>query len=112
MPTNPMDYLWPGLIAAQAIHVAVKLRIPDLLASGPKTIDELASGSGAHPRALESLLRALSTFELFARTPDGGFCNTPLTQVLRADHPNRGVPSDRVPSGVAHFSPTLPASPL
>ncbi len=41
--TNPMEYVWPGIIAAQAIYVAAKLRIADLLASGPKTIAELAS---------------------------------------------------------------------
>jgi hypothetical protein len=68
MPTNPMEYLWPGIIAAQAIHVAAKLRIPDLLAPGPKTTAELASDSGAHPTTLERLLRAPSTLEMFAHT--------------------------------------------
>jgi DNA-binding transcriptional ArsR family regulator len=56
-----MEYVWPGIIAAQAIYVAAKLRIADLLASGPKTIAELASESGMHPPTLERLLRALST---------------------------------------------------
>jgi len=87
MPTSPMEYLWPGIVAAQAIHVAAKLRIPDLLASGPKTAAELASESGAHAPALERLLRALSSLEMFSRTPDGRFRNTPLTEVLRAGHP-------------------------
>jgi hypothetical protein len=32
MPTNPMEYIWPGIIVGQAIHAAAKLRIPDLLA--------------------------------------------------------------------------------
>jgi hypothetical protein len=87
MKTNPMEYLWPGIIAAQAIHVAAKLRIPDLLAPGPKTIAELAAGCGAHPPTLDRLLRALSTLGMFVRTPDGRFTNTPLTEVLRTDHP-------------------------
>lgn len=85
--TNPIEYIWPGILAAQAIHVASKLRIPDLLASGPKTIAELASKCGAHPPTLERLLRALASLEMFAPTPDGRFRNTPLTEVLRADHP-------------------------
>jgi hypothetical protein len=88
MPTNPIEYIWPGVIAAQAIYAAAKLRIPDLLASGPKTIAELASESGAHPPALERLLRALSTLQMFAVTPDGRFCNTPIAEVLCTDHPN------------------------
>jgi hypothetical protein len=87
MPTNPIEYIWPGILAAQAIHVASKLRIPDLLASGPKTIAELASNCGAHPPTLERLLRALASLEMFAPTPDGHFRNTPLTEVLRTDHP-------------------------
>jgi hypothetical protein len=85
--TNPFEYIWPGILAAQAIHVASKLRIPDLLASGPKTIAELASKCGAHPPTLERLLRALASLEMFAPTPDGRFRNTPLTEVLRTDHP-------------------------
>jgi hypothetical protein len=82
-----MEYIWPGIIAAQAIHVAAKLRIADLLTSGPKTIAELASESGAHPPTLERLLHVLATFELFAATPDGRFHNTPLTEMLRTDQP-------------------------
>src|SRR5580658_991957 len=84
---NPMAYIWPGLIAAQAIHVAAKLRIPDLLASGSKTIAELALDAGADPSALERLLRALATMGIFAATPDGRFTNTPSSDILRADHP-------------------------
>jgi hypothetical protein len=37
MPTNPMEYIWPGILVGQAIHAAAKLRIPDLLTCGPKT---------------------------------------------------------------------------
>ena len=82
-----MEYLWPGIIAAQAMHAAAKLRIPDLLASGSRTIDELAADCGANPQALERLLRALTTLGMFARTSDGRFTNTALTEVLRSDHP-------------------------
>jgi hypothetical protein len=87
MATNPMQYIFPGVIAAQAIYAAAKLRIPDLLASGPKTSAELAADCGAHAPALERLLRALATLEMFAPTPDGRFHNTPLTEMLRSDHP-------------------------
>ena len=87
MPTTPMEYIWPGIIAAQAIYAATKLRIPDLLAAGPKSVAVLASDCAAHPPTLERLLRALASIEMFALEPDGRFCNTPLTEVLRADHP-------------------------
>lgn len=85
--SKPMEYIWPGIIAAQAIHAATKLGIADLLSSGPKSVAGLAGDSGAHPLWLECLLRALSTLGIFAITPDGRFCNTPLSDVLRTDHP-------------------------
>jgi SAM-dependent methyltransferase len=87
MPNDPMEHIWPGLIIAQAIHAVARLRIPDLLASGPKTIGELAAESGAHPPTLERLLRVLSGFGMFASTPDGRFQNTPPTDRLRSDFP-------------------------
>ena len=74
-----MEYIWPGIIAAQAMHAATKLGIADLLTSGPKSVTELAGDSGAHPSSLECLSRALSTLGVFAITPDGRFCNTPLS---------------------------------
>jgi hypothetical protein len=87
MGSNPMEYIWPGIIAAQAISAAAKLGIPDLLASGPRTVAELAADSGTNARALERLLCALSSLEMFALNADGRFQNTPLTDVLRTDHP-------------------------
>ncbi len=87
MPNKPLEYIFPGILAAQAIHTAVKLRIPDLLAPGPKAVAELASACGVHEQALERLLRALTSIEMFAITPEGFYRNSPLTSVLRRDHP-------------------------
>ena len=87
MPAKPLEYIYPGVVAAQAIHAAIKFRIPDLLASGPKNISELASACDVHEPALERLLRALTTIEMFVRNPDGRYSNSPRTEVLRTDHP-------------------------
>jgi len=87
MPVKPLEYIYPGVVAAQAIHAAVKFRIPDLLSSGPKTISELATACDVHEPTLERLLRALTTIEVFVRNPDGRFGNSPLSEVLRTDHP-------------------------
>ncbi len=87
MPTSPMQYIFPGILAAQAIHAAVEFNLPDLLASGPKSSTELATECGAHAPTLERLLRALTSIEMFQRLPDGRYRNTPLTDTLRADHP-------------------------
>jgi len=87
MPPKALDYIYPGILAAQAIHAAVKFRIPDLLASGPKSAAELAAECGAHASTLERLLRALTSIEMFQRLPDGRYKNSPGTDILRRDHP-------------------------
>ncbi len=87
MPPKPLETIYPGIVAAQAIHAAVELRIPDLLATGPKSAAELAPACGAHAPTLERLLRALTSIEVFQRTADGRYRNSPLTEILRRDHP-------------------------
>jgi hypothetical protein len=58
MPANPWEYFWPGIIAAQAIHVAAKLGIADLLAAGSKTIADLAAESArTQPRSSACCVR-------------------------------------------------------
>jgi hypothetical protein len=87
MSTKPLEYIYPGILAAQAIHAAVTFGIPDLLASGPKSAEELAHVCGAHAPTLERLLRALTSIELFRRLPDGRYKNSPGTEILRRDQP-------------------------
>lgn len=50
-----------GYWTSQAVYVAAKLGIADLLADGPKSIEELATATGTHPRSLYRLLRALAS---------------------------------------------------
>ena len=60
-----------GYRVTQAIYVAVKLGIPDLLRDGPKRCSELAQSSGADPLALYRLLRALASLGILAETSEG-----------------------------------------
>jgi hypothetical protein len=87
MAPKTLESIYPGIVAAQAIHAAVELRIPDLLAAGPKSSLELAPACGAHAPTLERLLRALTSIEVFQRTVDGRYRNSPLAEFLRRDHP-------------------------
>jgi ubiquinone/menaquinone biosynthesis C-methylase UbiE len=72
----------------QAIYVAAKLGIADLLRDGPKTSDELALSTGADSTALSRLLRALAGFGLFAQDEQGRFELTPLASLLQTGTPN------------------------
>jgi cyclopropane fatty-acyl-phospholipid synthase-like methyltransferase len=69
----------------QAIHVAAKLGIADLLADGPMSADALANATGAHPGGLYRLLRALTGFNIFAQDAEGRFELTPLAELLQTN---------------------------
>ena len=76
-----------GHWVAQCVSVACELRIPDLVAGGPRTADELAAECGADPGAMLRLLRALASLEVLAQTSNGRFEATPLSEQFRQDVP-------------------------
>jgi hypothetical protein len=71
----------------QAIYVAAKLGIADLLADGPRTAAELAELAPAHAPSLYRVLRALASIGIFAEDADGRFALTPLAEPLRRHVP-------------------------
>jgi hypothetical protein len=90
-PVSPsmqmMQMLWPGPIAVQAIYVAAKFALADLVASGPKSVKELAEATHADASSLGRLLRALASLGIFAEDSTGRYRQTALSDTLRSDHP-------------------------
>lgn len=82
-----MVQLLLGFMATQAISVAAKLGITDLVRETPKTADELALVTQAHSPSLQRLLRMLTSVGVFAEDEAGRFQHTPLSETLRRDHP-------------------------
>lgn len=74
-----------GFRATQMIHVAAKLGLADLLAVGPRSVEQLAAAAGAEAQALHRLLRALASLGIFAEDPAGEFVLTPQAELLRSD---------------------------
>jgi SAM-dependent methyltransferase len=74
-------------IISNAIMVAARLGIADLLKDGPKSSGELAQAVGAHPQPLYRLLRALTNVGVFAQDKDGRFTLTPVSKYLQTDTP-------------------------
>ena len=72
----------------QALYVAAKLDIADLLADGPRTAAELAGATGTDERSLYRILRALASAGVFSETESRIFVNTPASETLRSDGPN------------------------
>ena len=84
-PAQQLAQMATGNWLSQAIYVAAKLGLADLLAAGPRGVDELATASGAHPPALHRLLRALASVGIFAEEGERRFRLTPLAEPLRAE---------------------------
>lgn len=59
-----MHQLITRSLLVQAIFVASRLRIPDLLADAARTAQEVAEATGAQPAAVQRLLRALTGLDV------------------------------------------------
>ncbi|MEU5695819.1 methyltransferase [Actinosynnema sp. NPDC020468] len=88
----------PGVVAALArlgdyvtplaLRVAVSIGVPDALAGGPLGAEQIADRVGAHPPSLLRVLRALSGSGVFHERERGVFALTPISELLRSDHPH------------------------
>ncbi len=67
------------------IYVAAKLGIPDLLARGALTSDELAAHTGANRRAMAAMLRVLGAVDVLAVDDAGRYSLRPLGHALRSN---------------------------
>jgi O-methyltransferase domain/Dimerisation domain len=86
-PSEILHGLISGYQVTQAINVAASLSIADLLATGPRTSDELAAATQTDPRALYRLLRALAAVGVFHEDEGQKFRLTPVGECLRSDAP-------------------------
>ncbi|MBN1209405.1 MAG: SAM-dependent methyltransferase [Myxococcaceae bacterium] len=77
-----------GAWLTQALYVAARFRLADLLANGPLSVEELASRAGTHPQSTARLLRALAMFGVFHEEASGQFGLSPMAEHLRSDRPS------------------------
>jgi orsellinic acid C2-O-methyltransferase len=77
-----------GFFPSAVLSVAVRLRIPDLVAGGPRSSDDLAAKTDTHPPSLYRLLRAMAYLGLLEETEPGHFGLTDMGELLRSDDPN------------------------
>src|SRR5437763_9708900 len=70
-----------GLLV-QAVAVAARLGIPDLVAAGPRAADEIAAAVDADADAAARLLRVLAGLGILARDADGRYGPTPLSRAI------------------------------
>jgi hypothetical protein len=76
------------LLLARALGIVTDLGIADIVADGPKTMDELTAASGCDRDSLYRLLRMLGGHGVFAEDEQGCIALTPRAELLQADHPD------------------------
>lgn len=81
-PRRALAQILVGNQIQQAVYVAAKLGIADLLKDGPKSISELAAAAGADTKSLYRLLRVLAAFGLFVEDDQRCFASTPVAALL------------------------------
>lgn len=85
-PQAVLTQMLAAPLVTQALRVVAELRIADLLAERPRSVDELAAETGAHAPSLYRFMRALASCGVFAETGDERvFELTPTAELLRAD---------------------------
>lgn len=77
-----------GFFPSQVLYVGARLRIPDLVADGAKTSEELAGATDTHAPTLYRLLRALAYLGVLQEKEAGRFGLTELGSLLRSDAPD------------------------
>jgi hypothetical protein len=86
-PSIEAQRLVSGFRVYQMVVAACRLQLPDLVAEGPKTADELAASTETHGPSLRRMLRGLAAWSFIEEKPDGRFGATPLSDTFRSDKP-------------------------
>jgi len=84
-PADRLARLADGYLVTQLLFAAVALGVPEALAAGPRSADDLAAELGAAPGPLHRVLRGLAAEEVVEERPDGRFALTAVgAHLLRA----------------------------
>lgn len=88
-PLSPgrLHELLRGHVHVQLLHVAARLGIADLVKNRPRTVEELAQETGAHPATLKRVLRVLVQLGVFVQDPGGGISASPAGRFLEQGRP-------------------------
>ena len=76
-----------GFRVTQMVRAMIQLKIPDLVAAGPRSSDDLAASTGVKADPLRRILRCLVTVGVFTESEDGRFGATPVSECFQ-DQPN------------------------
>jgi hypothetical protein len=77
-----------GYWVSQALYVAAKLGVADLLTNGTRSVEDLAAATHTDAASLRRVLRALASVGVFSEKRPGSFALTPLATLLQSGRPD------------------------
>ncbi|MDX8464112.1 methyltransferase [Mesorhizobium sp. VK23B] len=86
-PSQQVVRLGFGFAVSQALRVVIELGIPDLLASGGQSVEDLAAATKADAEPLYRVMRLLAPEGVFTEIRPRHFALTEIGAVLRSDRP-------------------------
>jgi hypothetical protein len=87
-PPATLLQMMTGYWVSQALYVAAKLGVADLLTEGPRPVKELAAVTQTNALSLQRVLRALASIGVFTEATPGTFALTPLAVLLKSRTPD------------------------
>ncbi len=81
-PAQLMNFI-VGKWISKPIYAAAEFGIADILAEGPKSIEEIAQISKTHAPSLNRVMRALASVGIFSETEDNQYELTPMAECLK-----------------------------
>jgi hypothetical protein len=88
-PLSPvLLQMMTGYWVSQALYVAAKLGVADLLAEGPRSVEALAVATQTDAPSLHRVMRALASVGVFTEARPRTFALTPLAALLRTEAPD------------------------
>lgn len=87
-PPVTLLQMMTGYWVSQALYVAAKMGVADLVAEGPRPVEELAAATQTDAPSLRRVLRALASVGVFTEACPGTFALTPLAALLRTGTPD------------------------
>lgn len=87
-PSQQIMRLGLGFAVSQALRVIIEFGIPDLLASGEQSVDDLAAATQSDADALYRVMRLLASEGVFREVSPRHFELTEVGAVLRSDRPS------------------------
>jgi len=82
-PADRAYELVNGFRASQLVRLAAQLRVPDLLADGPLSAEDLGTATGIDTNRLHRVLRGLAGLGVLVETEEGRFGNTEVGDLFR-----------------------------